>query len=70
MSDEVITRDGIVKEELPKELYRVLLEDDSTVVAKKSSDIVKKRVSVIVGDSVQVVISPYDLTKGRIIHRY
>ena len=60
---------GKVTDLLPNALFRVKLENGHTVTAHTSGKLRKNRIRVLQGDNVTVEITPYDLTKGRIIFR-
>mmetsp|Transcript_27888 Transcript_27888/g.41495 ORF Transcript_27888/g.41495 Transcript_27888/m.41495 type:complete len:159 (+) Transcript_27888:74-550(+) len=69
--EDVIEVDGVVKESLPNAMFRVELDANQQVVlATISGKIRKNFVKILVGDKVQVELSPYDLTRGRITFRY
>lgn len=71
MSKEVITLDGSVLESLPNAMFRVALNDNGHVVlAHLSGKIRINNINILVGDRVRVEITPYDLSKGRIVYRY
>lgn len=59
--------DGIVTESLPSAYFRVELENKVTVLAHISGKIRKNFIKILVGDRVRCELSPYDLTKGRIV---
>jgi len=61
---------GIVIELLPNAMFKVKLENNHEVLAHTSGRIRKNRIRVLVGDKVDVEMTPYDLTKGRIIFRH
>ena len=61
---------GIVKELLPNAMFRVTLENEHEVLAHTAGKLRKNRIRVLVGDSVLVEVTPYDLSKGRIIFRF
>ena len=61
---------GKVTELLPNAMFRVLLENDHEVLAHTAGKLRKNRIRVLAGDEVLVEVTPYDLTKGRIIFRY
>lgn len=67
---ELINLKGNVLEVLPAQMYRVELENKHKVTAYASGKIKKNKIKILQGDSVEVEISPYDLTKGRITYRY
>ncbi len=60
---------GKVTEILKNAQFRVLLENGHIVTAHTAGKLRKNRIRVLQGDNVTVEISPYDLTKGRIIFR-
>ena len=61
---------GQVKELLPNAMFRVKLENDHEVLAHTAGKLRKNRIRILTGDNVQVEVTPYDLTKGRIIFRF
>ena len=61
---------GKVTELLPNAMFRVRLENDHEVLAHTAGKLRKNRIRVLAGDHVMVEVTPYDLTKGRIIFRY
>ena len=61
---------GKVTELLPNAMFRVKLENDREVLAHTAGKLRKNRIRVLAGDLVMVEVTPYDLTKGRIIFRY
>lgn len=69
MSNDKINKDGIVEEALPSATFRVKLEDGSLILAHLSGKMRLNFIKVLPGDRVTVEVSPYDLTKGRIIQR-
>ena len=58
-----------VIELLPNAMFRVKLENGHTVTAHTAGKLRKNRIRVLQGDNVTVEMTPYDLTKGRIIFR-
>jgi translation initiation factor IF-1 len=60
---------GTVTAQLPQALYRVVLESGHEVVAHLTGDARRNFVRVLVGDRVVVVVSPYDVTRGRIVSK-
>jgi len=67
--DDSVKMTGEVVEVLPS-LFRVRVNDDYTVLAHLSGKMRKARIKVILGDTVSVEMSPYDLSKGRISYRH
>ncbi len=66
---EVIKLTGTVLEALPNAQFRVELENDHTIIAHVSGKMRKYYIRLIPGDKVEVELTPYDLTKGRITFR-
>jgi translation initiation factor IF-1 len=71
MSDtkEVIKLNGTVVESLPNAQFRVELENGHTIIAHVSGKMRKHYIRLVPGDKVEVELTPYDLTKGRISFR-
>jgi translation initiation factor IF-1 len=65
----MLTFSGIVEDLLPNAMFRVKLENGAIVTAHAAGKLRKNRIRVLQGDKVQLDISPYDLTKGRITFR-
>ena len=66
----VIEFEGIVSELLPNAMFRVTLENDHQILAHTSGKMRKNRIRVLAGDKVNVEMTPYDLSKGRITFRF
>ena len=60
---------GVVIDLLPNAMFRVKLENGHTVTAHTAGKLRKNRIRVLQGDNVTVEMTPYDLTKGRIIFK-
>ena len=67
--EECIEMDGVVLESLPNTMFRVELENGHIVIAHISGKMRKNYIRILTGDKIKVEITPYDLTKGRIIFR-
>lgn len=67
--EELLTLDGLIDEILPDGRFRVLLENDHQIIAYTAGRMRRHRIRSVVGDRVQVEMTPYDLEKGRIIFR-
>ena len=61
---------GKVTELLPNTMFRVTLENNHVIVAHTAGKLKKNRIRILTGDNVLVEVTPYDLTKGRIIYRF
>ncbi len=68
--EDLIEFNGVVTELLPDANFRVKLDNDHEILAYTSGKMRKNRIRVLAGDRVTVVMTPYDLTKGRITFRY
>jgi translation initiation factor IF-1 len=68
--EDVIEFAGTVVELLPNAMFRVKLDNDHMVLAHTSGKMRKNRIRVLAGDRVNVEMTPYDLTKGRITFRF
>ncbi|HHO74964.1 MAG TPA: translation initiation factor IF-1 [Deltaproteobacteria bacterium] len=69
MAKDVIETEGVVVEPLPNAMFRVELENGHQILAHISGKMRMHYIRILPGDKVQVEISPYDLTKGRIVYR-
>ena len=67
---DLIQVDGVVNQVLPATMYKVQLENGHEILAHISGKMRKHFIRITTGDRVQVEISPYDLTKGRITFRH
>ena len=67
--DDVIKVEGVVKELLPNTMFKVELENGHTVLAHISGKVRLNFIRILPGDAVTLEMSPYDLTKGRIVFR-
>ena len=70
VKEESLEFTGVVLELLPNAMFKVKLENDHEVLAHTSGKLRKNRIRVLVGDKVDVEMTSYDLTKGRIIYRH
>ena len=61
---------GKILELLPNAMFRVKLENNHEILAHTAGKLRKNRIRVLTGDNVLVELTPYDLTKGRIIFRF
>ena len=69
VKEEAIEVEGIVKEALPNTMFKVELGNGHTILAHMSGKMRKYYIRIVPGDKVKVALSPYDLTRGRIIFR-
>ena len=65
-----IEQDGVIVEALPNAMFRVELENGHEITAHISGKMRMHYIKILPGDKVRVEMSPYDLSKGRIVFRY
>ena len=68
--EDVIRVDGIVQETLPNAMFRVEIEGGHVVLAHVSGKMRMHYIRILPGDKVTIELSPYDLTRGRIVLRH
>lgn len=66
----LIKQDGVIMESLSNAMFRVRLENGHEIIAHISGKMRMHYIKILPGDKISVEMSPYDLTKGRIIYRY
>ncbi|HYE28374.1 MAG TPA: translation initiation factor IF-1 [Allosphingosinicella sp.] len=67
--EELLTIDGMIDEILPDGRFGVRLDNDHRVIVYTAGKMRRYRIRSVVGDRVQVEMTPYDLTKGRLVYR-
>jgi translation initiation factor IF-1 len=67
--EEIITVEGTVVETLPNAMFRVELDNGHRVLAHISGKMRMHFIKILPGDKVSIELSPYDLTRGRIVYR-
>ena len=68
--EDLLEFEGTVTELLPNAMFRVQLDQGHIILAHTSGKMRKNRIRVLAGDKVNVEMTPYDLTKGRITFRH
>ena len=68
--ESAIEVDGEITETLPNAMFRVKLENGHEVLAHVSGKMRKYFIKILPGDTVTLEMSPYDLTRGRIVYRH
>lgn len=68
--EDIIRVDGIVKETLPNATFRVEIEGGHMILGHVSGKMRMNYIRILPGDKVALELSPYDLTRGRIVLRY
>ena len=66
---DVIQLDGQVEEVLPNAMFRVIVNETHKVLAVISGRMRQNWIQILTGDKVTIEMSPYDLTRGRIVYR-
>ncbi|MEY4934272.1 MAG: translation initiation factor [Bacteroidota bacterium] len=67
---DLIKQDGTIQEALSNAMFRVVLETGHELIATISGKMRMHYIRILPGDRVSIEISPYDLSRGRIIYRY
>ena len=65
----IILQDGVVTEALPNAMFRVKLENGHEILAHISGKMRMHYIRILPGDKIKVEMSPYDLSKARIVYR-
>jgi translation initiation factor IF-1 len=60
---------GKIEEVLPNAMFRIKLENDHIILGHISGKMRKNKIQILLGDTVKVEMSPYDLSRGRIAYR-
>jgi len=68
--EALIVQDGVVTEALPNAMFRVRLQNGHIILAHISGKMRMNYIRILPDDKVRIEMSPYDLSKGRIIFRY
>lgn len=67
--EDMIRMSGRVEECLPNAMFRIVLENDHRITATIGGKLRQNNIRILAGDSVDVEMTPYDLTKGRVVYR-
>ena len=68
--EDKITLDAEVTEALPDAMFKVRLQNDQEIIAYVSGKMRKFFIRILPGDKVTIELSPYDMSKGRIVYRF
>ena len=66
---DVITLGGVINEVLPNAMFKVKLETGPIILGHISGKMRQNKIQILAGDRVMIEMSPYDLTKGRVVYR-
>ena len=67
--EEAIRMTGVVDEVLPNAMFRVLLPNKHKIIATLGGKMRQHNIQILLGDNVDVEMSPYDMTRGRVVYR-
>lgn len=67
--EDILDYEGKIIEVLPNQIFRVILENEHQITAYTGGKMRQHKIRLVLGDKVRVEMTPYDLSKGRIIHR-
>ena len=67
--EDVIEMTGVVEEVLPNAMFRVKINETHKITAVISGKMRQHRIHILQGDRVKIEMSPYDLTRGRVVYR-
>jgi translation initiation factor IF-1 len=67
--NDVITMEGVVEQALPNAMFRVKLETGPLILGHISGRMRQNKIQILEGDKVTMELSPYDLSRGRIVFR-
>jgi len=68
--EDIVSVEGVVLEALPNAVFKIKIEGDHIVLGHVSGKMRMNYIRILPGDKVIIELSPYDLTKGRIVRRY
>ena len=66
---DVIKMSGVVDECLPNAMFRIVLENNHKIIATLGGKMRQHNIRILTGDSVEVELSTYDLSRGRVVYR-
>ena len=67
--EDVIRMNGVVDEVLPNAMFRVLLPNNHKIIATLGGKMRQHNIQILLGDNVDVEMSPYDMNRGRVVYR-
>jgi len=68
--EDCIEISGVVAEKFPSGMFSVKIDEERTILCTLGGKLRMNRIRILTGDRVSVEMSPYDLTKGRIVYRH
>jgi translation initiation factor IF-1 len=67
--EDVIKMAGKVDEVLPNAMFRVVLENNHKIICTLSGRLRQNNIRILLGDNVDIEMSPYDMNRGRVVYR-
>jgi translation initiation factor IF-1 len=67
--EDVIKMSGVVEEVLPNAMFRIKMENGHLIIATIGGRLRQNNIRILLGDKVDVEMSPYDLSRGRVVYR-
>jgi translation initiation factor IF-1 len=67
--EDLIRLEGRVEDVLPNAMFRIRINESHSITATISGRLRQNNIRILLGDSVEVEMSPYDLTRGRVVYR-
>lgn len=67
--EQLLEMEGVVEQILPNATFKVKISEKHEIIAVISGRMRQNKIQILAGDRVRVELSPYDLTKGRVIYR-
>lgn len=67
--EDLIRLEGTVEDVLPNAMFRIRINESHIITATISGRLRQNNIRILLGDSVEVEMSPYDLTRGRVVYR-
>ena len=67
--EDLIRMGGKVEEVLPNAMFRVVLENDHKIIATIGGKLRQNNIRILLGDNVEIEMSPYDMNRGRVVYR-
>ena len=67
--EDLIRMAGRVEEVLPNAMFRIVVENDHRIMATIGGKLRQNNIRILLGDNVEVEMSPYDMNRGRVIYR-
>ena len=67
--EDLIRMAGRVEEVLPNAMFRIVLENDHRIMVTIGGKLRQNNIRILLGDNVEVEMSPYDMNRGRVVYR-